>query len=406
MKILIVSNLYPPNVCGGYERLCFSVADALAARGHTIGVLTSSYGGKTADYPGHQIWRSLFLFATEGNIYQPFASTSEERDGMNGHNLRELHRVSDEFRPDVVFVWNLYFFDSCLLHEIESRFGSKAVYFLTDNWLISFFNGDFLGQYFPRVVFGSESDEDIRHRGTPFALNGRALFGAAFMERFYAAAGMRFSHQEVIHNGVTLPDIPEHRYRDRLLPVRRDELRLLLAGRIVDVKGVHLILEALPLIAAGMPPGGTVSLDIVGDSQDGAYRARLDDIIARHGLERMVTFREPVSVDALFDLFQSCDVYLFPSLYEPFALTLIHALHAGVPTVASAVGGNVEIVHDRETGMLFRNNDVQDLAQAVLTLQRGSRLRQLVSRRARTVASGFTFQRMVEKIDRALRSML
>jgi len=402
MRILFVSNLYPPNVCGGYERLCFSVADALAARGHTIGILTSSYGGNVADYPGHQIWRTLYLFATENNIYEPYSVAPERRDDMNGFNLRELHRVADEFQPDVVFVWNLYFYDACLLHEIEVRFGSRAVYFLTDNWLISFFNGGFLGQYFPRVVFGTETDDDIRHQGQPFALQARALFGSAFMERFYAAGGMTFSSQEVIHNGVVLPDLPEDRYRDRLLPVRQGELRLLFAGRIVDVKGVHLILEALPRIAGALP-GTTVSLNIVGDSQDEAYRARIHGLIAEHGLEGTVHFHEPVSIEALFDLFQDHDVYLFPSLYEPFALTLIHALNAGIPTVASAVGGNVEIVHDRETGMLFRNHDSADLAQAVVSLHRNPRLRLSVSRRARIMSWEFTFQRMVEKIEHALR---
>ena len=404
MKILFVSNLYPPNVCGGYERLCFSVADALAARGHTIGVLTSSYGGKSAEYPGHRVWRSLFLFATENNIYEPFSVSPERRADLNSVNVNQLHAVADEFKPDVVFVWNMYFFDAILLDAIERRFGDRAVYFVTDNWLISFFNGDFLGQYFPRVVFGTETDEDVKHRGVPFALRGRALFGSAYMERFYAAAGLRFASQEVIHNGVTLPDVPESRYRDRFLPVRRGALRLLFAGRIVDVKGVHLILEALPLITAALPDVA-VSLDIVGDSQDEAYRARLDAIVERHGIAGMVRRREPVGVDELFALFQDHDIYLFPSLYEPFALTLIHALHAGVPTVASAVGGNTEIVHNRETGMLFRNNDAHDLARAVLALHREPLLRQRVARQARLVSSRFTFAHMVENIDRALRAV-
>ena len=119
----------------------------------------------------------------------------------------------------------------------------------------------------------------------------------------------------------------------------------------------------------------------------------------------MVRRREPVGVDELFALFQDHDIYLFPSLYEPFALTLIHALHAGVPTVASAVGGNTEIVHNRETGMLFRNNDAHDLARAVLALHREPLLRQRVARQARLVSSRFTFAHMVENIDRALRAV-
>ena len=46
MRVLFVSNLYPPNVIGGYERLCFEVAAALAKRGHDVWVLTSDHVGR------------------------------------------------------------------------------------------------------------------------------------------------------------------------------------------------------------------------------------------------------------------------------------------------------------------------------------------------------------------------
>ena len=45
MKILLISNLYPPNAIGGYERLCAMIAEALASRGHAVQVLTSGPRG-------------------------------------------------------------------------------------------------------------------------------------------------------------------------------------------------------------------------------------------------------------------------------------------------------------------------------------------------------------------------
>ena len=52
MRVLFVSNLYPPNVVGGYERLCFEVASAFASRGHEVHVLASGHGGGIAgDFP-------------------------------------------------------------------------------------------------------------------------------------------------------------------------------------------------------------------------------------------------------------------------------------------------------------------------------------------------------------------
>ena len=56
MKILFLSNLYPPHVIGGYETLCMEAVEGLAKRGHEVSVLTSTYGYD----------REI----TEGNIYR------------------------------------------------------------------------------------------------------------------------------------------------------------------------------------------------------------------------------------------------------------------------------------------------------------------------------------------------
>ena len=107
--------------------------------------------------------------------------------------------------------------------------------------------------------------------------------------------------------------------------------------------------------------------------------------------------------DALFDLFQQHDVYLFPSLYEPFSLTLIHALACGIPTAASRAGGNPEIVRDRESGVLFEKGDPADLARAVLRLARDPALRAGVSAGGRAAAARFTFEAMVDGMEAFLR---
>lgn len=109
MKTLMISNLYPPNAIGGYERLCFSVAEGLANLGHEVGVLTSTYGAEVTTYPGQRIWRSLLLLATEGNIYEPYNISNEKRNLINENNLSILNNVISEYKPNVIFVWNLFF---------------------------------------------------------------------------------------------------------------------------------------------------------------------------------------------------------------------------------------------------------------------------------------------------------
>lgn len=412
MKVLFLSNLYPPNVVGGYERLCHDVASAFVGFGHQVSVLTSTYGGGRQNYPGQTVHRTLRLLANDTNIYAPFPGTDADRATINQGNVEALHRVIAEERPDVVFAWNLFFFDRSLLDAL-GRTGVRVVFMLTDNWLIAALDGAFMGRFFRDYVFGDRDfPETVRPAGlrgllarwrrpTParFPMPHEAVFGANFMRTLYTEAGVTFDRSVVIHNGVRLTEhSPEH-YADRSRLADAQEARLLFAGRLVDLKGVHTAIEALTLLPRDGLPTPKVRLTIIGDGQDTAYAERLQELIERTGTRDRITFLPPVSEDALFDEFQQHDVYLFPSLYEPFSLTLIHALAAGIPTVASRVGGNGEIVAHGGTGLLFRKGDAADLATNIATLLRDPTLRSRVSAEARRVARSFTFERMARGME-------
>ena len=410
MKILFITNLYPPNIVGGYERLCFDVVSGLAARGHQTIVLTSDYGGKEDGFRGQRVERSLKLFATNGNIYQPFECAPEDRAAINAHNSETLVKIVERDQPQVVFVWNLYFLDPSLLETIE-RLKLSIVYFLTDNWLIAFLNPVFIQDYFARKVFGSQIEPVFdatikgwtKGQGNPsFRIRGHAIFASRFMRDLYTEAGFRFKGNAVIYHGVNLPERPGIDFVDRRQFIQDGEIRLLVAGRIVEIKGVHTAIEALSLVSR-MLPDIKLRLTILGNDQDRPYLQKLHDQIAQLGVSNMVDFAMPVAEDELFELFQNHDIYLFPSLYEPFSLTLIHALNAGIPTVASSVGGNPEIVHDMQTGMLFSKNHAQELAGAVVKLATDDIMRQSISENARNVAHRYTFEHMLVEVEHILK---
>ena len=112
-----------------------------------------------------------------------------------------------------------------------------------------------------------------------------------------------------------------------------------------------------------------------------------------------------MAVTALFALFDQPDICLSPSLYEPFSLTLILALACGIPTAASRAGGNVEIVRDRQTGVLFERGNPADLARAVRALASDPDLRRLIASTGREFAGGSTFEAMVARRGRFLASV-
>lgn len=436
MRVLFVSNLYPPNVVGGYERLCFEVASAFASRGHDVHVLASGHGGGTAKYPRQTIRRTLRLLAG-AEIYDPFPGGAEVRDAVNRGNLDALRDALAEARPDVVFAWNLFFLDRSFLSAL-SGCGLPVFVMLTDNWLLSMERPHHLARFFEERVFGRAPFRPpvapslsqppaaslwgrlrsiVRpaapptvapppaapERPAPLRFPFGAVFGSAFVLDLYADAGVSFERSRVVHNGVRQEPRPDAAFRDRARLVEDGELRLLFAGRFVDLKGAHDAVAAMPLIRAEEAGARRVRLTLLGDTRDVAYAERLRQEVAASECADGIEILPPVAEDALFDLFGQHDVYIFPSLYEPFSLTLIHALACGIPTAASRAGGNVEIVRDGESGVLFEKGDPADLARAVLRLARDPALRAGVSVRGRAAASRFTFESMVDGMEAFLR---
>jgi glycogen(starch) synthase len=407
VKVLFLSNLYPPNVVGGYERLCYDVATAFARKGHEISVLTSSYGGKTAEYGGQRIERSLKLLADDSDIYRPVSWSPQDLENRKAENISLFRKKVARERPDLLFIWNLYFLDRSLLEVIQETDCSRF-FLITDNWLISFLKSSFWGEYFRRLR-AEAGEPSSRWRsvlgrllkkptGGPTSINGKAVFASRFMERLYTEAGFRFQASRVIYHGVQLEKRTDAEYVSRNSLLERKALRLLFAGRIVEIKGVHTLIEALPSILERLPEH-RLQVTILGETRDQDYLQRLKDLITRRGLADHILFRPPVEQAELFKLFQRYDLYVFPSIYEPFSLTLIHALYAGIPTIASDAGGNKEIIQHKENGLLFRAGNAAGLSEAVVNLATNGELRQEISLAARRVAGNYTFERMVSEVE-------
>lgn len=403
MRVLFVSNLYPPNVVGGYEELCHEVASRFAARGHEVAVLTSCYGGRTQPIPGQVVHQSLRLIVGR-TIYDGFDGPPSRRALLRMQNVAALKRAVAGFVPDVVFCWNLYGLDRDFFDALAGT-GLPVVAMLTDNWLAAMENPAFVGAYFRDHVLGTPATPWPDNGGVSRRLpaNVSAIFGAGFMRDFYAAAGLHFDRDVVIHNGVNLaPELDGPRGRPARQP--GDPVRLLFAGRVVEIKGAHTAVEALGRLRREAP-GIDWRLTLVGDSRDRPYLDRLKTIAAEDGTRGAIDFVERVAPSELVGLFDAHDIYLFPSYYEPFSLTLIHALAAGIPTVASATGGNVEIVAEGETGLLFAKGDAADLARAVARLQADPALAERVGTAGARAARRYSTEAMIAAMEAHLASV-
>jgi glycosyltransferase involved in cell wall biosynthesis len=185
----------------------------------------------------------------------------------------------------------------------------------------------------------------------------------------------------------------------------RDELDLgpedvlaVFVGRLVPIKRVDLLIDAFALALTREP---RLRLAIVGD---GELRSELELRASRLGLAetvRFLGFRSDLSVIAA-----GSDLAVLSSANEGTPVALIEAAAAGLPAVATAVGGVGDIVTP-STGMLVEEGDVHAFADAMgrLAADRDNR-RQLGSAAREHVRGRFAAERLLEDIDRLYRTLL
>lgn len=138
--------------------------------------------------------------------------------------------------------------------------------------------------------------------------------------------------------------------------------RLLFVGRLAEEKGLNVLVAAVAELAADRPG---LALDVVGD---GPERERVSDEIRRRGLDDVVTLHGHRTPARVADLVAATNVFVLPSFAEGVPVSLMEAMAAGVPVVATAVGGVGELVEHGRSGLVTRPGDVAALRDAIAVL--------------------------------------
>ncbi len=165
-------------------------------------------------------------------------------------------------------------------------------------------------------------------------------------------------------------------------------------GRLSREKGVLDLLKAWREIG----PGGVLVLvgpDMPGHAYDAGSEAR--QYVADHSLQERVIFHGE-STDAA-RLLRAADAYVQPSHYESFSNALIEAMAAGLPLVASRVGGMLDCIVDRENGLLASPGDALDLAEKMREVAANPELAARLATRARaTVVEQFSDATLMRRL--------
>jgi glycogen synthase len=359
MRILLVSNLYPPYCLGGYERLAAWTADGLRERGHLVHVLTGR-GSELNGRAGLSAALDLDLDGLreahygDGIAFGARIGAAFGRHVFSRANFRATKAAMAAVRPELVSFWNPAFVTFSPL--LAARF-----------------------QGVPSVVHLSDTTANTFRNPHPpaFPSSGRAL-GRTLVDAFlrgsrprrvivpsqFLAAKLTGSERLPAEGLTVLPwPVPYPVWRVAP-PADRDRARrLLFVGSLAREKGLDVLIRAFGEAWRERPE---LTLTVVGSG--GRQEVRRVEEAAKGVPVRLLGRLEHSEVLAEY---ARHDVLVFPSVWdEPFAVVPLEAMAMGLVVIATQAGGTPEAVAHERTGLLVPPADPAALREAILRLAR------------------------------------
>jgi len=203
-------------------------------------------------------------------------------------------------------------------------------------------------------------------------------------------------YERVWSRGVDTNHFTPLRRRDALREAHLGdgEVLLLSVGRVSPEKRLDLLLDAVTIARAEAPE---VRLVVAGD---GPAREQLEA-----GAPDGVRFLGELGGAALADLYASADIFCFPSTTDTFGQVLLEAGASGLPVVAAAAGGALDLVRPGVTGLLVTPDRSDALATAIVELVRSDTVRKRLGAEGRDTALARTWQRSLRELHDAYRAV-
>lgn len=175
---------------------------------------------------------------------------------------------------------------------------------------------------------------------------------------------------EVVNNGVLMPDVKPSENEEQL-----NGPKIISVGRLIKIKGQRQLLLSMPQIIKHFP---NATLTLVGD---GPLASEYQQIAAETGLLNHIKFAG--SVDNVVEYLHSADIFVSSSEYEGQPMALLEAMGASVPVIATAVAGNLDVIKDRENGLLYEYFDREQLLENIKTVTSSADFRKKIGENGR-----------------------
>lgn len=358
MKIGIITNLYPPHARGGAENVIVRTVTQLVAMGHEVFVITGQPRGKplTLDRAATEHIYRFFppnvYFTLNDHKHGWFTRLCwHVIDAFSPYPGRTVGAILDDEKPDVVFTHNLKGLGLSIPRAIQSR-SIPQIHVLHDLQLI-----------IPSGLLLAGKEYLLKMYAPAYAVY-RAVCRRQFGKPDLVISPSQFIVDQYTKYGFfgNAPFLMQPNPTPNFRVVERHErhggpLKLLFVGQLGSHKGIKFLLDAFAKVTQD------VQLLIVGEGP------MAKEVKARAAKDSRISHLGYMPPEELVKCYGVADALVVPSLcYENSPTVIYEALNAGIPVLASRIGGVGELVREGETGYLFAAGNENDLLQAITSL--------------------------------------
>ena len=406
MRILFLTNFYPPASRGGYELWCQEIAENFRSRGHDVLILTSrSRIEKGNKLDSIWIHRNLHLEVE----YVPLKNGIDffiKRKKKEQENLRLLQEIVQSYKPDIVLIWGMWNIHRSLPALAEQLMPDRVVYYIGDYWPLQ------SGQYesywkvparnwitfFPKLVMKTFALREIACEKQPVIKFDHVIYPTEFMRAQLEQKGLSSKTSQIVYGGIDT----SHYYcpgNSKTMLERVGYLSLLYAGRLTEEKGVQTAIEALRVLVDEYGYR-KLKLTIVGSGEP-EFETHLHNLVRKAKIANYVNFLGNQSKEQMPDIYQQADVLLFTSIWpEPFGRVIVEAMVAGVVVVGTATGGAAEVLMDEVNSLIYEPGNCRQLAEKIIELIKTPGLRErLVENGRRQALEKYDIRQMAGGIE-------
>lgn len=402
MRILVLNDLYPPTVRGGYEVECRDVVEHLRQL-HEVTVLTSDWHLEEVEVEQAHVWREL-PWTGDGSRAE---SISAARDAAKG--ARVARAALRRAQPDAIYVWNGAGVPAAALRVLQLS-GIPMLARICEHWFGQVYRSDQFTRHLvtrPRTGVRGAWDRTMRAAnalpGLRVDLDEALPVAVCWNSRFVRDQAGSTPQFERRHEDFV---IPSNARTARMLEIERrpEPGRLLFVGRLDETKGAHTLVLALGELER--EHGRRATLRLVGPGTE-ADRARLKTLADQEGVGERVSFLGRLDGSPLEHEVSAAAAWCVPSVWaEPAPMTAVEAAAARVPAVLSRVGGIPEVLREPSEAVFHAPEDATGCAAALAEVLRGGPEVEARTRAAHQRALQLGFGPYLEAMDRFARDGL